>query len=257
MKAYQPREYWTRVAEEIGQRPGLSVIAGLDTPFYEYKRAKFLERFLRAIPAAGKTILEVGCGPGGNLIELATAGPRKLVGCDISRAMLDLAIRNTDDVGGVEYVETDGKTLPFADREFEITFTSTVLQHNLDDGDLNGLLGEMCRVTDEAIYLFEDTSSKRKERYSAVLRPVEDYARVCTRNGFEIVEAERLGVYASERVAGFLRRVLNRPSPKAGEPVSPLNRAFERAALPLTRLLDAVVPQRRGLTKMAFRRIAR
>jgi SAM-dependent methyltransferase len=254
VKAYEPREYWTQVADEIGQRPDSNLFAGLDTPFYRYKRSKFLEKFLRTIPAEGKSILEIGCGPGGNLLELAKAAPQRLVGCDISPAMIDLATRNTHDKATVELVVTDGKTLPFADREFEITFTSTVLQHNLDDGDLSALLGEICRVTGDTIYLFEDTSRTRRVRYSAVLRPVEDYVRFCAQNGFELVEAEMLGVYASERAAGGLRRVLNRPPLKPGEPISRVNDVAERVALPPTRLLDAVIPQPRGLTKMVLRR---
>src|SRR4249920_3943616 len=137
VKPYEPREYWTQVAEEIGQRSDSNFFAGLDTPFYRYKRSKFLEKFLRTIPAAGTSILEVGCGPGGNLLELARLGPQRLAGCDISPAMIDLATRNTGENATIELVLTDGKTLPFGDREFEITFTSTVLQHNLDDSDLS------------------------------------------------------------------------------------------------------------------------
>lgn len=254
MKAYEPREYWTEVAEEIGQRPDANVFAGLDTPFYRYKRAKFLREFLGAIPTAGASILEVGCGPGGNLLELAKGGPKRLVGCDISPAMIDLATRNTAGGAAIELVVTDGKTLPFADRELEITFTATVLQHNLDDGDLSSLLAEICRVTADTIYLFEDTSKVRKARYSAVLRPVEEYAGFCAQNGFELAQSEVLRLYTSERVAGGLRRVLNRPPLKPGEPISRVNHVAERVALPATRLLDTVTPQPRGLTRMVFRR---
>ena len=254
---YEPREYWTEVAEEIGQRTDSNVFAGLDTPFYRYKRSKFLREFLNAMPVAGTTVLEVGCGPGGNLVELGKAKPARLVGCDISPAMIDLATRNTAGAPEVELVVIDGKTLPFADREIEIAFTSTVLQHNLDDGDLGALLGEICRVTADTLYLFEDTSRTRKVRYSAVLRPVEDYASLCAPHGFELVGSEVLRLYASERVAGGLRRVLNRHPLKPGESISRVNWAAERVALPLTRLADAVLPQPRGLARMVFRRKAR
>ncbi|HXY86581.1 MAG TPA: class I SAM-dependent methyltransferase [Gaiellaceae bacterium] len=254
MSAYEPREYWTRVAEEIGRRPGPNVIAGLDTPFYEFKRKKFLREFLHSIPASGATIVEIGCGPGGNLIELAKAKPLRLVGCDISPGMLELARSNTADAANVECFEIDGARLPFADREFRFAFTATVLQHNLDDAKLDALLGEICRVTDETVYLFEDSAKRRTQRATAVLRPVEDYARVCRANGFDLVEAEVLRVYASERTAGALRRVLNRRPLQAGEEISALNATVERAALPLTRLVDAVGPQPRGLTKMVFAR---
>jgi SAM-dependent methyltransferase len=256
VKTYEPREYWTEFAEEIGQRSGQNVVAGLDTPFYAYKRAKFLDTFLRAMPIAGKAVLEVGCGPGGNLAELAKLGPRRLAGCDISPAMLELAARNTAGAGEIAFAETDGKTLPFADREFDVTFTATVLQHNKDDALLNELLGEICRVTGETVYLFEDTSTQRRERYSAALRPVEDYARMCASRGFELEEAKPLPVYASERAAGALRRLLNRHALQAGDPISRVNTLAERAMLPPTKLLDSVIVRRRGLTRMIFKRRA-
>ena len=173
---------------------------------------------MRSIPARGRDVLEVGCGPGGNLLQVARSEPRRLVGCDITPSMLELARKTTAGIEAVELVATDGATLPFGDAELDITFTATVLQHNPDQ-QLEKLAAEICRVTRDAVYLFEDTATRRRERYSAVLRPVDEYAAVFGRHGFELTQSADLRVFASERSAAVLRRLLNRRPPSSGEPV--------------------------------------
>ena len=63
---YDPRTYWDRVADEIGDRPSGQELAGDDSPVYRYKRARLVEA-LQGVPVHGNALLEVGCGPGGNL----------------------------------------------------------------------------------------------------------------------------------------------------------------------------------------------
>jgi hypothetical protein len=44
--AYQVESYWSCVADEIRKRASGRYVAGDDDPYYRYKRAKFLSRFL-------------------------------------------------------------------------------------------------------------------------------------------------------------------------------------------------------------------
>lgn len=68
---YHPEKYWSEVAKVIKKREnGKNVIAGDDEPYYRYKRQKFLS-LLHSIDFSNKTLLEIGCGPGGNLIEVS------------------------------------------------------------------------------------------------------------------------------------------------------------------------------------------
>lgn len=67
-----------------------NVIAGDDEPYYRYKREKFLG-LLNEIEFTNKKVLEIGCGPGGNLLEIHSHKPNKLVGVDISNQMVELA----------------------------------------------------------------------------------------------------------------------------------------------------------------------
>ncbi len=90
---YDPERYWGQVGSHISERAAPSVLAGDDEPFDQLKRRKFVERMLGKLPIAGKSCLEVGCGPGGNLVELQRLGPARLAGVDISQTMVDLAAR--------------------------------------------------------------------------------------------------------------------------------------------------------------------
>ena len=246
---YNPQEYWSRVAREIANRPGQKVVAGDDTPFYRYQRETFLRRFLSSINVAGKAVFEVGCGPGGNLRELLKEKPRRLVGCDISPSMVDLAKRNS----GVECFLTDGTTLPFQDREFDVVFTVTVLQHN-PTTEMTALLRDMCRVVKERIYLFEHTSQATSEAYSMFTRRPSDYIGVCEQEGFRCEEVGYLNVAVSERICNTLMGRLNRRGRKEGEPVTTVSVLAERTALPITKMIDGFVRRDYGLTKMAFGR---
>jgi SAM-dependent methyltransferase len=165
--------------------------------------------------------------------------------------MVDLARAATRGLPGVELVELAQDGLPFASRSFDVTFTVTVLHHN-HDAMLAELIAEACRVTRERLYLFEDTAPHKDERYSYVLRPVQEYDALCRRNGFRLIESKPLGLYTSWLVSAVIRAALNPLRRREGEPVGKVNRVLERIVLPATVTLDRVIPQRQGLTKMEF-----
>jgi SAM-dependent methyltransferase len=267
--SYDPRDYWSAVGEEIRRRPGGSLLAGDDSPFLQYKRVRFVDRMLTRLPVRGREVLEVGCGAGANLIELARAQPTRLVGCDISPVMVELASANTSGLEAVEVVALTDHRLPFDDGEFDTTYTVTVLQHN-SDATVRALIAEMARVTREALVLIEDTTARRLDltrflgwvtggtvtKESYVLRRVSAYARLGASVGWQLVEARPLNVYASDmmRVAVWLiGSRIGRASRREGEPLSQVQSGAERRLLAVTRTLDPWLPQRQGLTSMAFR----
>jgi hypothetical protein len=67
--SYDVESYWNEVANNIEQRKGVKIIAGDDEPFYRYKRKRFL-KLLELININGKSGLEIGSCPGGNLAYL-------------------------------------------------------------------------------------------------------------------------------------------------------------------------------------------
>ncbi len=127
-KKYHPEDYWTEVGERIETREGGdNVIAGDDEPYYRYKRDRFLS-LLQEVNFKDKTVLEIGCGPGGNLSEILASNPKKLIGVDISSQMVKLAKKNLP--SSVEVLKINGTELPFEEKTFDPVFTATILQQN-------------------------------------------------------------------------------------------------------------------------------
>lgn len=255
--AYDVESYWSRVARQIAARERGNVVAGDDDPFWRYKREKFLATFLHTIDFSGVKALEIGCGPGGNLIEVARRqAPASLSAVDISQTMIDLARSNLARHGvTAELQKVDGAHLPFRNGAVDLTYTVTVLQHNTDDGAFEQLCGELCRVTRDRIVLMEDTGNgMRSPSGSFVARPIERYRDVLSLHGFKLTSADRLHVQASGFAHAVIHRLLVRKDRKEGDPIGRLPQSLLSTMLAGTRLLDRVVPESIGLTKMVFQR---
>ena len=111
---------------------------------------RLLRRFLAFVGVgSGATVLEVGCGTGVVLRQLAArVGPRgRVVGVDPSRAFLAAAariLRDRPERPQITLKTGDGAHLPFADGKFDATLAVTVLLHVADP---LAVVKEMARVT--------------------------------------------------------------------------------------------------------------
>jgi SAM-dependent methyltransferase len=250
-KGYHPEPYWSEVAKKIKQRKGQNIMAGDDEPFYRYKRARFLQ-MLRTLSFTNKKVLELGSGPGGNLIEVYKSGPSQLVGADISSEMIQIAGENVPQ--DIELVKIDGQKLPFEDRSFDLVFSVTVLQHNSDENMMTNILKEMCRVSNGEVALFERVEKELKGDDLCMGRPIDLYAKICEAQGFKLKSTEHINIRASYLVCGAYRKGLNPPSRKEGDPLSPLSFRLQQISLPFTKLIDKVLASPTDLTKMVFER---
>lgn len=248
--------FWTGVAQRLRARgidPDLSGRAG---PFHRYKHQVSLDRLFPLLPVAGLRVLELGCGPGGNLRVFSGRNPARLVGADIAPGMVALARTNT----GHEVVQLDPtEQLPFADAEFDCAFTHAVLQH-IPAEALEPVIGELCRVTRSTLLLIEDTAAVRERSYggSYWVRRDEAYIAPVTACGFRLCDITRSNVWASETTWLAIRRVMSIVELTAGaegDPVSQFEYGLERAALRVTRHLDRLVPQSSGKSALRFARI--
>jgi ubiquinone/menaquinone biosynthesis C-methylase UbiE len=97
-----------------------------------------LEVELCARYAAGKDVLECGCGTG-LILERLAEHARRAVGIDLSPRMLELARGR-----GLEVKEGSVTELPFDDATFDVTCSFKVLAHV---PDIARALAEMARVT--------------------------------------------------------------------------------------------------------------
>lgn len=87
------------------------------------------------VDVSGLSVLEIGSGNGAQLVALRARGA--------SATGVDLASSVYSGQRLADIIDYDGETLPFADRSFDVVFSSHVLEHV---GDLPRLSGEMRRV---------------------------------------------------------------------------------------------------------------
>jgi SAM-dependent methyltransferase len=98
----------------------------------EEDRATFFNRTrLRAADLDDKLILDAGCGMGRYLRVAAAGSARRVVGMDLSRAVV-AARALTVDLPGVSLVQADLLRLPFPSESFDIIYSLGVLDHTPD-----------------------------------------------------------------------------------------------------------------------------
>jgi len=96
----------------------------------------------------GDRVLDVGCGSGHTLAELALFRTIEPLGVDLA---LDRASNSQ-----IPIQEFDGRTLAFPDDSFDVVLAGYVL-HHLDRGHATELLAEMVRVARRHVILLEDS----------------------------------------------------------------------------------------------------
>jgi len=250
--SYNPETYWNDVAEKISSRNDINIIAGDDEPYYRYKRKRFLKLF-NSLDFANKKILEVGSGPGGNLELLTRKGCKEIVGVDVSDKMIELSKRILQDKK-VQVQKIDGYSLPFDNNYFDIVFTSTVLQHNTDEVQLKELIKNICRVSSSDAIIFERIEKNITGHETNLGRPIAYYSQLFKENGFTLLESRFLPIQASYLLCGTIRKLFNRRNRAEGEPISRFSYLLESCILPVTSFIDNLVPSKRDLGMLRFKR---
>jgi ubiquinone/menaquinone biosynthesis C-methylase UbiE len=248
--AYHPETYWSEVAQRIDRRSDKNIIAGDDSPFYRYKRSKFL-KLLHQLDFTGKRVVEIGSGPGGNLQEVWKKHPATLTGLDISAEMIALARKNGVSKD-VELKQIDGERIPLDDKSQDIVYSVTVLQHNTDEDMMKNILKEMCRVSNHQVVLFERIEKKRKGDEFCIGRTINDYAEICDSCGFKLDKKAFINIQISYITSGLASKVLNRKKRKEGEKLSRSSRFLQKITLPITAVFDKIIRPQRDLAKLVF-----
>ncbi|GLR17773.1 class I SAM-dependent methyltransferase [Portibacter lacus] len=251
-KTYNPETYWSEVGKRIQQRGDGNVVAGDDTPYYRYKRERFLE-MLNSVNFRDKKVMEIGHGPGGNLAEVLKHNPSQLTGVDISDTMISLAKENLG-TDKIEFYKTDGMTIGYPDQSQEVVFSATVLQHNSDEEMMKAMFREMLRVSSDQVIIFERIEKQLKGDDLCVGRPSSYYAAVAESEGFKLKEATFINIQASYLVCGAIRKLFNPGSRKEGEKLNGFSVFMQKATLPITKVLDKVFTAKRDLGKLVFER---
>ena len=250
---YNPETYWSNVGKIIEAREdGKNIIAGDDEPYYRYKRIKFLN-LLKGVDFSGKSVLEIGCGPGGNLLEVSKLHPLRLVGVDISDQMVSLAKNKTS--GVAEVIKINGVSLPFKDNEFDIVFTATVLQHNTDEKMLLSIMSELCRVCKGNVFLFERIESSIKGDELCLGRPISYYSKIMTENSFKYESSKFINIRVSYYICGAIRKLFNPKTRIEGEPLTKFSVFLQNLFIIFTPLLDKIFTSKKDLAKLEYRKV--
>jgi SAM-dependent methyltransferase len=200
------------------------------------------------MPVDGKTVLEIGCGPGGNL-ALFQHRAAKLYGVDVSPVMVELSTRRNP---AATVQQIDGRYLPFADASIDVAYTSTVLQHNVEWAGCSALLNEISRVTKERIVLIEDVGHEGHDGTDTwVGRRMNVYVDALARLGWSLTSSRFLNLAVSRR-AHYKSRRLWPAGHSEGQPVGWKASAFLNLALVFTRFADRFRPGETGLAQMVF-----
>jgi len=247
---YHPESYWSDVAQRIEDRGDNNILAGDDEPYYRYKREKFLS-LLGQLDFKNKKVLEVGCGPGGNLLVVLQYQPNELQGVDISPNMVKLAKENLKNKN-VIIQKIDGVKLPFDDNSFDIVFTATVLQHNTDEKMLLSIMSELCRVSKKQVAIFERVESAIKGDELCLGRPIAYYENKFLGNGYKLRDTSYINIRVSYLMAGMIRKGLNPASRKEGEPLNSASVFLQKMLLPVTKTLDNIFISKRDIAKLVF-----
>lgn len=106
------------------------------------------------MPLAGRDVLDVGCGDGAFVRELARSGAR-MTGLECSVAQLELC-RQATPVTGESYISGVGQALPFPDDSFDATVLRASL-HHVPAAEMLPALREARRVTRPGgeLFIFE------------------------------------------------------------------------------------------------------
>ncbi len=167
-----------------------------------------LTRWLRNAPPGQKRILDVACGTGPTLRQIASAHPgHRYFGVDLSPYYVEVARERLADVPQVTLVSENAEELPYRDGYFDVV-TSVYLFHELPSDARRNVLREIRRVlAPGGLVVIEDSAQLSEApdlayflaRFSAEMHEPyyrgyvkDDLATLLAECGFEVVgKAER------------------------------------------------------------------
>jgi ubiquinone/menaquinone biosynthesis C-methylase UbiE len=124
-------------------------------------------------PLSDQRILEVGCGSGGVLLEMLSAGAAKrhLFGVEL---ILDRIQNARQKLASLPLACADGQNLPFAEHSFNLVMQFTVFSSILDSEVKTQIAQEMMRVLrPEGMILWYDFWINPANRQTKGIRPME------------------------------------------------------------------------------------
>jgi 2-polyprenyl-3-methyl-5-hydroxy-6-metoxy-1,4-benzoquinol methylase len=125
------RDYWNEHIHdlEVATEPvgSLGFFDQLDE--YRFDKLRYLPNLVDFGGYQGKSVLEVGCGAGIDLVRFAQGGAR-VAGIDLAEVSIDLAKKNFSQRGLSANLEVmNGESLEFEEDRFDVVYAHGVLQY--------------------------------------------------------------------------------------------------------------------------------
>lgn len=136
------REHYRGIASKHGDSPRSS----MEDDFVRQKEVEWIAAFVGAVTKSRPLrILDLGCGNGYTLEQVARAHPRnRYFGLDFTEELLTIA-RNRH-IKGAEFAQGDARSLQFRSASFDLVYTERCLINILDWKQQVAALDEVARV---------------------------------------------------------------------------------------------------------------
>ena len=126
---------------------------------YRYDKLNYLPRLVDFSSYAGKSLLEVGCGAGIDLVRFARAGAI-VTGIDLSETAINLAHRNIEQNGlSANLLVMNGECMQFPDNTFDVVYAHGVLQYTADTGKMIAEIHRVLKPGGQAIMMVYNRNS--------------------------------------------------------------------------------------------------
>jgi len=120
---------------------------------YRYEKLYYLPRLVKFSAYKGKSVLEVGCGAGIDMVRFAHGGA-KVTGIDLSKTAIDLACKNFEQSElNADLRVMNGECMQFADNTFDVVYAHGVLQYTVDSAKMIDEIHRVLRPGGEAILM--------------------------------------------------------------------------------------------------------
>lgn len=157
------RKYWNeRIHDlEMTDHPVGSLEFFDDLDAYRFDKLSYLPTIVDFGGYEGRTVFEIGCGIGTDLVRFARGGART-IGVDVSETAVRLAQRNFDVhglTGRRRLLLADGARLPVASGSIDVVYAHGVLQYAADPGAIVREARRVLRPGGLAIFMVYNRAS--------------------------------------------------------------------------------------------------
>jgi SAM-dependent methyltransferase len=125
-----------------------------DLDEYRFDKLRYLPQLVDFSSYGGRSLLEVGCGIGTDLLRFARGGA-VVTGVDLSSTAIELAKQNfaLHEITARELRVANGESLPFADAVFDVVYGHGVVQYTANAPQLIRECHRVLRPGGEAIFM--------------------------------------------------------------------------------------------------------